>query len=67
MWLADHPGAVAVHAVHHQLYAPVDLSGARRVPEDSVFVFVTDGLGREDVIASLAGWGIEARVNGAVR
>lgn len=56
------PLPVAVHGIHHQLHAPVELPAKARVPADSSLVFITEGLGAADLQATLAGWGIRASV-----
>ena len=56
--LRDHPQAVAIHAVHHQLHAPVELPLAARVPATSTLVFITEGLSGEELRAVFGGWGL---------
>lgn len=54
----DHPAALAVHAVHHQLHVPVELPETAALPEDSVLVFVTQDLARVDVLDAMRRWGL---------
>lgn len=56
--LRDHPTAVALHAVHHQLHAPVALPAGARVPSASTLVFITEGLPGEAIREAMAGWGL---------
>lgn len=56
--LAGEPSPVAVHAVHHQLHAPVALPSSARAPDRSTLVFITDGLPAEDLRATFHGWGL---------
>ena len=64
--LEDHPTPVAVHAVHHRMHAPVDLGNRQEIPQQTVLVFVTAGLSRVDVLASLAPFGLAAVPAGGI-
>ncbi|MFM7786105.1 MAG: CobW family GTP-binding protein [Gammaproteobacteria bacterium] len=58
--LAGEPLPVAVHAVHHQLHAPVALPARSRAPEASKLVFITDGLAEGDLLDTFRGCGLLA-------
>ena len=49
------PGPVVVHGVHHVFHSPVELPAWPDRDRRSRLVFVTDGLARAAVEASLAG------------
>lgn len=54
----DHPAALAVHAIHHQLHVPVEVPESAALPECSVLVFITQDLAREHVVEAMRRWGL---------
>lgn len=53
LYIKDHDNPISIHGVQHVIYDPVELEKSHALPKKSVIIFITKGVKKEQVTASL--------------